>query len=729
MPPAPRALAFVILLGGLAGLAGCQTPGEAGLPRPDWLIDPAPFVARVELSPDGRARELRLSNGLVSRTWRLEPDLACIALDDLTSGASLLRALEPEASLVLSGREVALGGLLGQPDRAYLLDAWLDALALDPAAFHCTGFQSGPIEARFPWQRKRPCEERPWPPPGMALRFDFRAPDSTPGLAGLHGSVHYELYDGLPLFSKWLELTNEGVSPIALERYESERLALVETVSSVEHRASWPSGPVLAFSDYAMHGGDLESSNQVIHWETDAAYTTQVSYQLATPCRLVSRLPLGPAEILDPGERFESHRTYELVLDSSERERCGLALRRALRTLAPWATENPLLLHARSSEPAAARAAIDQAAEVGFELVLLSFGSGFDPENEDPAYVASIRELVDHAHARGVELGGYSLLASRRISDQDDVLDPLTGEPGHAIFGNSPCLESAWGQEYFRKLRSFVERTGLDALEHDGSYPGDLCASSTHPGHAGLADSQWRQWRRITGFYRWCRARDLYLNVPDFYFLEGANKTAMGYRETNWSLPREEQLLHARANIFDGTWEKAPSMGWMFVPLVEYQGGGAAATLEPLREHLDTYRAFLELNLGAGVQACWRGPRLYDSEATRALAKKWVDFYKLHRAILESDIVHLRRADGRDWDGWLHVNPFAKEKGLAMIYNPLERGIEREIALPLYYTGLETEAHVREQERPTRVYLLDRERRVHVRLALAPRSATWFVIE
>ena len=39
-------------------------------------------------------------------------------------------------------------------------------------------------------------------------------------------------------------------------------------------------------------------------------------------------------------------------------------------------------------------------------------------------------------------------------------------------------------------------------------------------------------------------------------------------------------------------------------------------------------------------------------------------FYKLHREVLDADIVHLRRPDGRDWDGFLHVNPQGTKKGL-----------------------------------------------------------------
>ncbi len=704
-----RALLSAVLLA-LPALA-CLALQPSAPPAHDWLLDPAPFVARVER----HGNELVLDNGLARRVWRTAPELACVALDVLTTNTALLRAIEPEATLTFDGTTVPVGGLLGQPDHGYLRAEWLDALTADPLAFRFVGAEERPIEARFAWRRVRPAESRPWPPPGRHLVLEFAAPAGNEALRGVRVFVHHELYDGLPLFAKWLEVVNEGARMLTLESYESERLAAVEPESFVERRERWGEPPLQAFSDYSM--GARERS---LEWRTDPAFTTQVNYRLETPCLFVSSPPLGPAEGLAPGARFESHRTYELLRDSSERERNGLALRRAMRVLAPWCTENPLIFHVRSAAPADVRAAIEQAAAVGFELVILSFGSGFDFESTDPAYVAEIKALVDYAHSKGIELGGYTLLASRSISTADDVLDPETGEPGHAIFGNSPCLESRWGQEYFQKIAAFRDATGLDAIEHDGNYPGDVCAATTHPGHAGLADSQWTQWQRISAFYAECRARGTYLNVPDLYFLNGANKTAMGYRETNWSLPRAEQLVHARQNIFDGTWEKTPSMGWMFVPLSEYQGGGVAATIEPLSEHLDTYAAFLQLNLGAGVQACWRGPRLYDTEATRALVTRWVDWYKAHRAILESDVLHLRRADGRDWDGLLHVNPELETKALAVLFNPLTTPIRRSIRLPLYYAGLVDEARVRIGDGPEERHALDREYGVTLELALAP---------
>jgi hypothetical protein len=203
----------------------------------------------------------------------------------------------------------------------------------------------------------------------------------------------------------------------------------------------------------------------------------------------------------------------------------------------------------------------------------------------------------------------------------------------------------------------------------------------------------------------------------------------MGYRESNWSLPRAQQFIHARQHIYDGTWTKPQTAGWMFVPLTEYHGGGAAATIEPLRDHLPDYEQHLANNLGAGVQACWRGPRLYDAPETRDLVKRWVDWFKKYRDILESDIIHGRRPDGRDIDFLVHVNPRLKERALAVIHNPLPEPVERTVVLPLYYTGLETAARIREQEGKPRRVRLDRQGNARVTVRIPAGSRTWLVAE
>jgi hypothetical protein len=684
----------------------------------DWLVRPLAEKAVSRVSPDGR--EAVLENGLIRRVWRLKPGAATVAFDNLMTGESLIRGVKPEAVVEIDGKSIRVGGLKGQPDYAYLKREWLDVLAPDPEAFALAGIETGKTKARFEWKRVRYAANTVWPPPGasMTLRFEHAA---LPGVAVL---AHYEMYDGIPLLAKWLEVRNASGRAVRLARFTSEILAVVETESLVETPSSWAKPRIEVDSDYSfIQTHARPDENRVAQWVPDPEYATQVNYSRTAPVMLECKPPLGPDAVIEPGASFETFRIFELVHDSTGRERMGLARRRMYRTLAPWATENPILMHVRRAEPEAVKLAIDQSAEAGFEMVIMTFGSGFNMEREDPAYYAQIRELVEYGRSKGVELGGYSLLASRKISPEDDVVNPKPQ------FGNSPCLGSRWGAEYFRKLRAFIEATGVAVLEHDGSYPGDTCASARHPGHRGLEDSQWSQWRTIAGFYQWCRARGVYLNVPDWYFLAGANKTAMGYRETNWSLPRERQIILGRQNIFDGTWDKAPSMGWMFVPLVQYHGGGAAATLEPLKDHLDAYEQHLAQNFGAGVQACYRGPRLFDSEETKAVVKKWASFYKAHRAILDSDVIHVRRPDGRDIDVILHVNPALKEKGLAMIYNPLEEAVTREVTLPLYYTGLEEFALVREKEgRPARIKL-DRKWNARVKVSVPARGLTWLVVE
>ena len=202
----------------------------------------------------------------------------------------------------------------------------------------------------------------------------------------------------------------------------------------------------------------------------------------------------------------------------------------------------------------------------------------------------------------------------------------------------------------------------------------------------------------------------------------------MGYREVNWSLPREQQVIHTRQNIFDGTWEKTPSMGWMFVPLTEYQGGGAAATIEPLDEHLDHYERMLVSNLALGVQACYRGPRLYDTPRTRAMVQRWVGWFKAHRDILESDLVHGRRADARDLDWMLHVNPALDERGLLVVFNPLDRPVSRTLRINLYYTGLTETARVADPAGQEKPLPLLRDYSIQVPVEVPAQGMTWYVI-
>jgi len=274
-----------------------------------------------------------------------------------------------------------------------------------------------------------------------------------------------------------------------------------------------------------------------------------------------------------------------------------------------------------------------------------------------------------------------------------------------------------------------LDQTDFDLLEHDGPYPGDYCASTTHKYHKGYEDSQWVQWNMTKDFYHWLKEKDIYLNAPDFYYLQGSNKCGIGYREVNWSLPRDQQIILGRQNIYDGTWQKTPSMAWTFVPLTEYHGGGEEATLEPLKDHLDAYKAHMVQNYGSGVQACYRGPRLYDTDITKKVVVDQISHYKKYRDLLNSDIIHLKRPDGRSWDGFMHVNPQLKNKALVMLFNPTARIINEKVKLPLYYTGLSDEVTIIEKEEFTKKQHLNRNFEAEIEIKIPAKGYTWYVIE
>ncbi|MBL8693618.1 MAG: alpha-galactosidase [Planctomycetes bacterium] len=680
----------------MAALAAAWLAGFATSSEGDWLVASSPAQSRIET----HGRELVLDNGLLRRVLVLEPAVATVSMVCVRSGESFLRAVQPEARLTIDGREIVVGGLVGQRNHAFITEADLKAMEAPPGAAKLVATRLGPIRERFPWKRVRHvAPDAVWPPKGASVELDFRAE----ALPDARITLCYELYDGLPLLSKSLRVQNAGKTPMRVDRFVLEELALVETESRVDP-ARTPTVPynLHVETDYAFHAMTAgDASSHAVRFVEDPQYSTQVNYERKTRCLLEVGPPLGPAAEVAAGATFESFRVYELAHDSTDRERRGLAVRRAYRTLAPWATENPLMMHVRTAESGAVRQAIDQCAEVGFEMAILSFGSGFDAETEDADELARIRELHHYARSKKIELGGYSLLSSRRISDADDVVNPKTGKPGgFAVFGDAPCLGSPWGVRYFSKLRTLFGDGGLDVLEHDGSYPGDPCASDKHPGHRGLDDSQWQQHAAISAFYRECRARGVYLNVPDWYFLQGSSKNGMGYRESNWSLPRAQQILHTRQNIYDGTWEKTPSMGWMFVPLTEYQGGGAAATIEPLDEHREHYDRMLMGNLAFGVQACYRGPRLYDTERVRDLVRRRVEWYRTYRDLLESDLIHGRRADGREIDWMLHVNPRLETKAMLVAFNPREEAVRQTLRIDLYYSGIRGKAQMSAEGAP-----------------------------
>lgn len=704
-------------------------------PGPDWLLDPAPYVAKVDVEDD----RIVMENGLVACEWTRQNGLARVSVRRSDADFEFLRAVSPEARVVIDGRAVAIGGLEGQRDRNYLDPSWLSEMRPSKGSMTLRQINRRPaVGAVAPEERpeRSPRYGAPstaWPPPGQQIRFRFED-----GPTSLDAEVVVEMYDGLPVLAKWVEFHNRGAKPVRIESLRTDELAV--------NRFEAPARMYVE-AEYEFN------NTAAVRWRDDDAYTTQPGIGLQDPVsgehlrsmpnRLLDDLwrhpdaketgatgeqrllltvgyPQGPAVRLEPGQTWRSFRSFTLLHDGEDRERQSLARRRMYRALAPWTQENPIFMHLRNSDSESIRRAVDQCAATGFEMVILTFWSGFDMNNEDPAYIARMKADFDYAHSKGIKIGGYVLFCSTAsYSKESNAVQD--------VYPPSLCLGSEYSDRYFERLLKFIDATGMDIIETDGPYHGYPCASTAHKYHAGLEDSVRVNWERQRAFFHECRRRGLHINAPDWYFFSGSNKTGMGYREENWSLPRDLQILIGRQNVYDGTWSKLASMGWMMLPLVEYHGGGAAATLEPLDEHRAEYEAHLAQNFGTGVMSCYRGPRLYDTEATRRIVARWAAFYKQHREVLSGDVIHVRRPDGRDVDCMMVVNPRARERALAMVYNPLDEEVVRDLRLPLTYAGITRLATVLGERGRRERATVGSDGSVQVRVTLPPKGRTWLV--
>ena len=181
----------------------------------------------------------------------------------------------------------------------------------------------------------------------------------------------------------------------------------------------------------------------------------------------------------------------------------------------------------------------------GFDMIIFSFGSGFNLESTDPVYWAQVKASVAYANARGVEIGGYDLIALSLTGKGYDAIDPATG--GSA---GSTCFASGWNRGLLKQVMSFIEHTGLSMVETDGPYGGTPCGATDHD-HYGAEDSVQRQWENQAAFYAALRAKGVFVHAPDDYtFAGGANKRCGWYSEMQYSLPRWQHIGISHQEVY-----------------------------------------------------------------------------------------------------------------------------------------------------------------------------------
>ncbi|MBQ7932499.1 MAG: hypothetical protein IJ334_15990, partial [Clostridia bacterium] len=299
--------------------------------------------------------------------------------------------------------------------------------------------------------------------------FPYPAPGKIVELIYSRGTLEirlvYEIFDDMPAMRKSLYVKNNGDRTVTIDTAETEALSLNET------------GLLRCYleSDYAGDNG--------------TGFNNKTS--LFRDGNVVSmHFDMGPDYDLAPGEVFRGMQVYELFCQSICFEHRMNEVQNMYRRVAPWVCEAPLFLHLISDDSKVLRDSADMLADIGYDMIIQSFGSGIQLENEDPDYISRVKSDYDYVHSKGLTIGGYTLAIIRDYSPMNH--DCATNGDHSKI---SRCLCTKWSEGYWNRIMSFLEKTGSDFIEIDGPYHFYTCTGN-QPGqtehlHKGLSDCRY----------------------------------------------------------------------------------------------------------------------------------------------------------------------------------------------------------------------------------------------
>ena len=526
----------------------------------------------------------------------------------------------------------------------------------------------------------------------------FRYPD-------LRVTVHYEMYDGLPGLAKWVTVRmapgssapGPAISAASVEvlhvPWELRNRLHAETdyMPGVGERNSWEAAGYYP-QDGTNFTGMTDSRWNMWQYDVDVMgpwgpddslnywYDSGVNETL-----LNARYPFGPA-INITTTPLETFRVYELLHDSDDLDRQGMARKRLLRTAAPPVQVDVGPAMITGGDSASIRAAADAGAIAGLRLL----DTRVDPFNRDPAYIARVASDVAYVHSKGLLVSFYVLLQNPpNLTPSEEAIDPATGQ-GLGI----ACFSTAFHDDFRAGLVAFVQATGFDFIGTDGPYEAAPCASTSHEHHHGLADSQMSQWRDNVAWYRTLPnmsnplsllGSGIGITAPDPYELSsGTVSQPLGYTDRWGSLSdRWEWLIVGRTYAYDGTLWKPPTNALMPLDL------NRAGPMES-GDDLNWYDNALSVFLGVAGRFFQYGS-LWQNDASKALVQGWAATMDKYRDIINADIVHVRKPTGRSWDAIMHVDPRAPPgapRGFVIYWNPLRTAaINVSAALSVYYCG------------------------------------------
>src|SRR5690606_37107102 len=137
----------------------------------DWLINADKSETNIYRTADNK--NIIIANSMVSRVFRIMPNLATIDIINKMTGENMLRAVGTEGSIRIDGKTWNIGGLAGQPERGFLKPEWLDKLSTMPNSFMVEDFEISPLQESIPWARNRWALNKQ-APSGKMLTFTLR---------------------------------------------------------------------------------------------------------------------------------------------------------------------------------------------------------------------------------------------------------------------------------------------------------------------------------------------------------------------------------------------------------------------------------------------------------------------------------------------------------------------------------------------------------------------------
>ena len=531
----------------------------------------------------------------------------------------------------------------------------------------------------------------------------------------LRVTVHTEMYDGLPAFSRWLTVgLAAGAAAAQAPVIDQASMDLLHVPFNLRNRLH-------AETAYMPALGIRNSMEDAGWYPASGSYNANFSCLTSPPVNLWTydedlmgpwgqdssweywydegmnetlldvRFPFGPGLNISAGP-LETFRVYTILHDDDDADRQGLGRRRMLRAVAPQVEMDISPFYMVGGDSNSIRAGADAASALGFRAL----HTQTDPFDMSPAHIAQVKADVAYVHSKGLVAAFYVLLQNPPgLTEADEVIDPTTGQ-GEGI----ACFATAFHRSFRAGIEAFVQATGFDFIDTDGPYEQAPCGSTTHE-HVGLVDSQFAQWRANVGWYRTLPSAEnplssegsgMMISCPDPYELAaGSWNQPIGYTD-RWGTVGEPWtwLLLGRTYIFDGTVHKPPTNGGVCLDL-DRMGGMASP------DELRLYNTTLAVFLGVAGR-CFQSGALWQGDASKALVEGWMAVFNRFRGVLNGDVIHLKKPSGRSWDGVMHVLPSAaagSPRGFAIFFNPsTTAAADFSTALPVYYCGFAAGAAV-----------------------------------